>query len=117
MWFITFKLKSKIKINFKKLIKFRSITGFPNAPFPKIKKLFLQKNNIKKKKSTDELIIDFACLSDTLIELKLENECLSDSSFKSLASLRNLKALSFPNTYANYEDILPEVLGSLNQLR
>ena len=68
-------------------------------------------------KAKDFLNIDFSCLSGTLEELRLENERLTDSSLSSLASLKNLKALSLPGTLARYQKLLSGVLSSLNQLR
>ena len=94
---------------------FRSFTEFPSAPFPKLKTLFLNPANWRTPEHS--LNIDFSCFSESLEELRLESERLTDSSFISLASLKNLKALSLLRTRASYQILFPEVLNSLNQLR
>ena len=63
------------------------------------------------------LNIDFKQFSNTLEELVLESENLSDSAFKSLASLTKLRVLSLTSVGANYEGLFHEILGSLKQLR
>ena len=91
---------------------YRSTEEFLNAPFPKLKKLYLSFKRCKK----TPLVIDFTRFSETLEELYFDNERLADSTLMSIASLKKLKVLSLSNTLASYISF-PKALSSLTQLR
>lgn len=94
---------------------------FLNAPFPKLRKLHLVFADRKDRVSPyphNPMHLDLTRFSNTLEELKLQNECIDDFTAKSIASLKNLKTLSIPFTnILNCDDFVSEIVGSMDQLR
>lgn len=94
---------------------FRSCTTeLLKGPFPHLKKLTLTR--MYAKAQYDKLHIDLRRFSDTLEELKLENESLSDRLILSISCLKKLKVLSLPFSEADYLYFY-EALRALNNLR
>lgn len=88
---------------------FRISKYLSNAQFPKLRKLSLEAS------SKELLKIDFAQFSNTLEELILKNQDISD--ITSLSSLTKLRVLSLTKVWADYNGHFLEILRSLKQLR
>ena len=77
----------------------------------------MQMARLMLKDNPPRLELNLSRFSDTLEELKLENEILTDSVVKSMKSLKKLKVLSLPSSIINCECVFLDTLSSMTQLR